>query len=573
MMKRPQKKIADVSIEEFTSRVKNADLNNYFIFGAITLVLAIGLYALFSPERQNSKLGNPACGKIVIATDGSTLASNVSPTLSEARFFLVVDPLSRKLVETIRNPYRGQQPNPQIAYLIAGKGEEAVVVGNIDPQSYNILMQFGIRVFGGYQGQARKVVSLYRQARIAQAPQPNDNMQQVSPMAQAAQPTQAAFGFGQQNFVCPSCNWRVKAARQGNSFPNCPNCGSPTALDMSTQPNFWQGPESTGFFVCPKCNWRMNAQKDPNDPYPQCPNCGQMMAQGGIYSQNQNIQNNAAPLMQQAAQGGWGQQGMGMHQPFCPLPNRAQGGGMQGGIPAAWGIQDIYNKGVMDGAGMGNNLVTDGIQAAFGFGQQDFVCPSCNWRIKTARQGNSFPNCPNCGSSMALDMSAQNKIGRWFSEGQWAANTVPARPQMNQMSNQVNFWQGPQSTGSFVCPNCNWRMYAQKDPNDPYPRCPNCGQIMAQGGAYSQNQNIQNNAPLLVYNSNANSATPVAMTQNVGLAPQNIPQGTGSAPTIAMPHEYRGTCTNCHQLGTPMGMQNNVAQNQNTARAAIGGAR
>jgi predicted Fe-Mo cluster-binding NifX family protein len=59
-----------------------------------------------------------------------------------------VDPLSEKLIEAVKNPYRGPQPDPQIAYLIAGKGEEAVIVGNIDQQSYNILMQFGIRVFG-----------------------------------------------------------------------------------------------------------------------------------------------------------------------------------------------------------------------------------------------------------------------------------------------------------------------------------------------------------------------------------------------------------------------------------------
>jgi len=70
--------------------------------------------------------------------------------------FLVVDPLSRKLIEVIRNPYRGQQANPQIVYLIAGKGEEAIIVGSIDQQSYDMFMQFGIRVFGGYQGPGRQ---------------------------------------------------------------------------------------------------------------------------------------------------------------------------------------------------------------------------------------------------------------------------------------------------------------------------------------------------------------------------------------------------------------------------------
>jgi len=173
---------------EESNEHKSVDLNAYFIFGAIILVFLLGMYAIFSPGIQNQ--GNPACGKIVIAADGSTLRANVAPTLQEALYFLV-----------------------------AGKGEEAVIVGNIDQQSYNILMQFGIRTFGGYTGQAKKVISLYRQARIsAQSPTPETLPQATM---QAGAPAQAAFG-AQGMYPGPV----YPNAFQGGVGPNCPLPGS-----------------------------------------------------------------------------------------------------------------------------------------------------------------------------------------------------------------------------------------------------------------------------------------------------------------------------------------------------------
>jgi len=177
MVKKVLGKGIDKTFEDFMARFKDADLNTFFIFAAIVAVFAIGVYALFSPEGKSAMQGNPACGMIVIAADGQSLASNVAPSLNEARNFLVVNPLNGRMVESIKNPYRGPDPNDQIVYLVASKGEEAVIVGNIDKHSYDILMQFGIRVFGGYQGRAQKVVKLYRQARISVSPLPDANAQ------------------------------------------------------------------------------------------------------------------------------------------------------------------------------------------------------------------------------------------------------------------------------------------------------------------------------------------------------------------------------------------------------------
>lgn len=522
MVKENPGKGLKVSSEEFSAKIKRTDLNTYFIFGAIVLVLIVGMYAIFSPNTQDSKLGNPACGKIVIATDGPRLANNVSASLSGARFFLVVDPLSKKLLETVRNPYRNQQPNPQpdprVVYLIAGKGEEAVIVGSIDDQSYKMLMQYGIRVFGGYEGQARKVISLYRQAKISRTtPVAADAGQTQDPqMGQAA----AQVGFNQPGcvFTCPSCGGGMSGQAVGGICPNCQNYvqqgGMQGMNNMGNQDAFGGNQQ---LFICPNCNWRKYAQKDPTDEYPLCPNCGASMAQSGV------------------AQGG-----MGMGQVNSGMNN----------------LRAVN--------GMGGNL-GNANQVAFGWGEQSFICPNCNWRLKSKNQGNSFPNCPNCNSPMAKDINANNGWQWWKEGAQTAANMTQLRPRMNQMTNQPNFWQGPESTKFFLCPNCNWRMYAQAGQNE-YPKCPNCQQIMARTGAYPQNQDMQNNQAPGGFTDNAGFGTRVAL-QTPAAAP-------AITPDAAMVHPYRGVCSNCHQiLGTQVGGQagNAAMQNKNSTRVILGG--
>ncbi|MBF0484536.1 MAG: magnetochrome domain-containing protein [Candidatus Omnitrophica bacterium] len=514
------------TFEEISTKVKNADLNTYFIFGAIIIVLITGVYALFAPESSNPVVGNPACGKIVVATNGPSLASKVSATLPEASYFLVVNPLSKRLVESIQNPYRGKVPNPQIAYLIAGKGEEAVIVGSIDQQSYNIFNQFSIRVFGGYQGQAKKVVSLYRKARIGQMARPTPTTVNVLPGAQMGQGhAQVAFGQARFNYACPRCG--QAATSQNYNGVGCPVC----------------------------------------------PNCAIQMTQRDITQQTMIL-------------GQQNRQGMRVNQPYCPLPNVMDGGllqngmglqagapqqqvGTQGGVQAGVAIQEVYAKGVMDGLSMRNNF-NGGMQAAFGFGpqKQAFVCPVCNWRMKAERQGNNFPACPNCGSPMALDMSKQNQEAATpLAEGLFAANTVPMNQQVNPINNQVNnqlqVFPGREITQGFQCPNCNWRIYSKQGAND-FPQCPNCGQIMARAGKNFQTQNTQNGV----------FANQVALQQNYQTAPAqgNVNAAPPISPDAPMPHEYRGECSNCHQFLSPAAgqVQNNAVADQGVAHVGIG---
>lgn len=410
-------KASAVTLKDFGGRMKDVDLDTYFIFGAIILVMLLGAYALFSPEGANPKMGNPACGKIVIASDGASLRSNVAGTLQDAPYFLVVDPLKGKLLEAVKNPYRGPQPDPKIAYLIAGKGEEAVIVGNIDQQSYNILMQFGIRVFGGYTGKSQRVIKLYRQARIVQTPalntvpQPSMNAPGAPLNTQgiSANPQGMAVGFGQgpfvqgqgvpANYFCPQCRYAMNGQNFGGNVPVCPHCRNLMMQQNAGQGAAWGMPDTNGM------GFDNGLQVTPNA----------VQAGGGM------------------------QNGTG---PTCPLPMR-QNAFVQGAMIQGVAMPDA------DTMRQANPFT----QIAFNWGEQPFVCPNCNWRLKATRQGNSYPGCPNCGSSMALDKSNQG----WWPQGgqqgvQQAANM--AQLQVGQQVANMGQFQGGQ-------PVRTWRSYSR----------------------------------------------------------------------------------------------------------------
>ena len=228
-MKRPgsektnEKLNLGVAMEDLAGKMKNSDLNNWFIFGSIALVLVMGIFALFHPADQTTRRGNPACGKIVVAADGATMTSNVAASIDGAQYFLVINPLSSKLLEAVKNPFfTTQLPTSNVAYFVAGKGEEAVIAGDIDPLCYQILSQFGVRAYGGYTGRVKDVVDLYRQAAITPGMRP-----QINPVPMQQTPGPAAPVALAQSFVsCPNCKWRVYAASVNGQYPVCPNCGT-----------------------------------------------------------------------------------------------------------------------------------------------------------------------------------------------------------------------------------------------------------------------------------------------------------------------------------------------------------
>ncbi|UCC95286.1 MAG: hypothetical protein JSW40_00635 [Candidatus Omnitrophota bacterium] len=173
---------------------------------------------------------------------------------------------------------------------------------------------------------------------------------------------------------------------------------------------------------------------------------------------------------------------VGLYAIFSPTTKNLKGAhsALDQGARVPVGVLPMYGAG---GPGGGRQVV-------FGFGKQAFICPACNWRLQCTQQGNTYPNCPNCGLPMAKDMSNQGQ--GWWSQANPFSGSVNTAPLQNNLNGEWPFpvfWQRPESTGFFICPQCNWRMYAQIDQGQ-FPRCPNCRTIMA--GANTFNQNFQN---------------------------------------------------------------------------------
>lgn len=279
------------ALEDLAGKMKNADLNNWFIFGSIGLVLVIGLLALFHPAERNARLGNPACGKIVVAADGPSMRSNVAASVDSAQYFLVINPLSSKLLEAVKNPFfTTQLPTSNVAYFVAGKGEEAVIAGDIDPLCYQILSQFGVRAYGGYTGRVKDVVDLYRQAAITPGMRPRVAQYSMQTPAAAApvalgQPySMGANGLQQEAGAAPVGGQGAQAAPPIFSnalMPHayrgvCSNChqispassdtgimtnnvqntqGAPPIFSNATMPHAYRG-------VCSNCHQIASASTD-----------------------------------------------------------------------------------------------------------------------------------------------------------------------------------------------------------------------------------------------------------------------------------------------------------------------
>ncbi|MBF0253576.1 MAG: magnetochrome domain-containing protein [Candidatus Omnitrophica bacterium] len=296
----------EISVDEFKSRLMGVDLNTIFIWGAILLVLVITVFALMTPDAQKARASNPACGKIVVAADGSSLKSNVAQSLSAAKYFLVVDPLKARLLESAKNPYSAAAgTGPEMAYFVAGKGEEAVIAGTIEPPYYQILNQFGIRGFGGYAGRVKDAVDLYRQARISAGPgrlAPTNatpvamDLQRFSmnvpDQAQAQGPVPYAPAVADLNTPTNPFLWGWPDFVADMTGINQAGPGQVPGAPQRPEPAEWWRPEAgwvnagqgapmgqpmgqpmnQSISICPSCGWRIPCMA--GQAYPRCPNCG-----------------------------------------------------------------------------------------------------------------------------------------------------------------------------------------------------------------------------------------------------------------------------------------------------------
>lgn len=101
--------------------------------------------------------------KICITSQGDNLESQVDPRFGRCRYFVIVD-LETMNFEVIENPntdaFGGAGTNS--AQLIASKGVEIVLTGDIGPNASRVLESAGIKVITGITGLVKDVIEKYK---------------------------------------------------------------------------------------------------------------------------------------------------------------------------------------------------------------------------------------------------------------------------------------------------------------------------------------------------------------------------------------------------------------------------
>ncbi len=101
--------------------------------------------------------------KICITAEGDSLDSQVDSRFGRCRYFLIYD-TEKNAAEWLLNSNAGFSggAGTQSAQLMASKGVEVVLTGNIGPNAFKILEAAGIRVVTGLFGKVSEIIEEFR---------------------------------------------------------------------------------------------------------------------------------------------------------------------------------------------------------------------------------------------------------------------------------------------------------------------------------------------------------------------------------------------------------------------------
>jgi predicted Fe-Mo cluster-binding NifX family protein len=101
--------------------------------------------------------------KICITSQGNNLDSQVDPRFGRCQYFIIVDPETMEF-EVIENPNTNAfgGAGTDSAQLIASKGAEIVLTGDVGPNASRALESAGIKVVTGITGSVKDIIEKYK---------------------------------------------------------------------------------------------------------------------------------------------------------------------------------------------------------------------------------------------------------------------------------------------------------------------------------------------------------------------------------------------------------------------------
>lgn len=142
--------------------------------------------------------------KICVTSQGQDLLAQVDPRFGRCQYFLIVDSETEQILESVQNPNVGAAGGAgiQSAQLIANKGTEAVLTGNVGPNAFNTLQAAGVKVITGVTGTVKEAIERFRKGEFQEVTGPtvqskaglSAGQPQSGPLP--AQPQAPGFGPG-----------------------------------------------------------------------------------------------------------------------------------------------------------------------------------------------------------------------------------------------------------------------------------------------------------------------------------------------------------------------------------------
>jgi predicted Fe-Mo cluster-binding NifX family protein len=107
--------------------------------------------------------------KVALSSTGKNLNSNLSEVFARCPFFIIAEIEEGKIkkFEVIENEFANQMGGAgiSVSQFLAEKGVEVVICKNIGPRAFEVLTQFGIKIFQG-KGTAKKVLEKFIEQKL-----------------------------------------------------------------------------------------------------------------------------------------------------------------------------------------------------------------------------------------------------------------------------------------------------------------------------------------------------------------------------------------------------------------------
>jgi predicted Fe-Mo cluster-binding NifX family protein len=105
--------------------------------------------------------------RVCITSTGASLDSEMDPRFGRCQYFLFVDPQSLEM-EALENPNIGASGGAgiQSAQLVANKGVEAIITGQVGPNAFSTLQAAGMKILVGASGKVRDVLEKYKKGQL-----------------------------------------------------------------------------------------------------------------------------------------------------------------------------------------------------------------------------------------------------------------------------------------------------------------------------------------------------------------------------------------------------------------------